>query len=98
VADFTFTGIDDPRIPRNIRTRSATEIQAWVTSENERLAVVGTCEKCSPPHPLMASEVEPHRLTHMSTRARVIVGMLMAPRTKPEAIKEVRAYLDSITT
>lgn len=98
MADFTFKGIDDPRIPHSIRSRSSEDIQAWVDKENERLAVVDTCTQCSPSHPLMASEVAPHKLTHISPRARVIVGMLMDSRTKPEAIIEVKNYLDSIAS
>lgn len=92
-----YQGVNDESIPASIRERYSPEaLEAYVRDYNEKFKIVEICDRCDPPHPLFAHEVRPHILTHIqNARARVIIGMLMEPKTTPEVLEEVRAFLDS---
>lgn len=90
-----YSGPDDERLPRGMRTRWPEERRAaWVEWANEEFLVVAECDKCQ--KPLIAREVAAHYLTHVdSTRARQVIGMLAdTTRFNDADLDEIRAYLD----
>lgn len=81
---------DDPAtLPRGIRRRSQEDRQTFADAHNERWRIVETCPVCK--RGLVAEEVRQHRLNHLSSSARRIIGSY--DLASPEVQAEVKKFL-----
>lgn len=66
----------------------------WLDEQRQRMTVVNECAVCG--KELIAEEVDAHRRSHLSAKARRIVGMVdLADEATQE---EIRAYLQPSTS
>lgn len=92
-----YAGADDPAIPSDVRRYwerrgiARERREAWVAAENERWREVSSCQLCS--RGLVAEEVRPHLIGHLSSRVRVLARM--AEVLSSSEREELRTWLSS---
>lgn len=82
-----------PVVMRPGQRRHTPELyQAWVDAQTERWKIVATCTRCRPHRPLVAEEVETHRLNHVPEAIRSIARDLA--RLDPAQRRDVLDLFD----
>lgn len=88
--DQRFDSPHDPRFPLPKGAKRTEETRkAYFEAHNERWKIVSICSICS--RELVAEEVQAHKHSHLSSRARVLARML--DDASDEVQQEVLEYL-----
>jgi len=95
---YEFNGPDDPNLPSVIRGASLVsgrmmtpqERERWIDDYHRRFTVVETCKDCG--RELVEEERNAHHRSHLSSKARRVVGMLDR-YADPALYDEVARYI-----